>query len=424
MLDLKQLQSDMQALDKGDEASRRQAIHALKHHGEQDWAAAPVNVVNSLVRSLQNQLRSGVKQLSVRQEVAVVLGNLGPRSETAIPQILEMMQEGVPDAICETAVIALGKIGKEAKAGVDQLINLLASRRPSLVIQAVRALGEIGCADQRVKTALGNLWLSAPQSQKSQVQVAIALCKLKIDARDLARYLTATLMTNQDSALRKAAIEGLAYCNKNEVDVVPALLAAAVHDKDETVRVVAEGGLKQLGLTHEKAIQLCAKQLMVSAFAEAALRHSGQPAVPALTDALESDESTIREKAARILGGFGELAVAAVPALTGLLRDKDLNVRLAVAKGLWHITKNADVIIPVLADLLDNKWTSAFEAGESRRRFIQTVMESLGRIGPPAKAAIPALKNQTKDKNRLISECATAALKEIAPVVVTKVGSR
>lgn len=135
-------------------------------------------------------------------------------------------------------------------------------------------------------------------------------------------------------------------------------------------------------------------------------------------------ESTTREKAARILGSFGELAIESVPALTSTLHDKDLNVRLAAAKGLWNVGKKADSVIPVLADLLEDKWAAAFEPGESRRRFLQSVIESLGRIGPPAKAAIPALTHKTKDKNRLISESALNAIKEIAPPVVNKAGSR
>ena len=71
-----------------------------------------------------------------------------------------------------------------------------------------------------------------------------------------------------------------------------------------------------------------------------------------------------------------------------MLKDKDLNVRLAGAKAFWHVTKNADVAIPVLVDLLDEERLAAFEEGEAQRRFVQSVIESLGRIGPPAKAAV------------------------------------
>src|SRR5438552_7949968 len=47
---------------------------------------------------------------------------------------------------------------------------------------------------------------------------------------------TTLFRSNQDSALRQSAAEALAWCDKNAVDVVPALLTAALHDKDEKVR--------------------------------------------------------------------------------------------------------------------------------------------------------------------------------------------
>jgi len=144
-----------------------------------------------------------------------------------------------------------------------------------------------------------------------------------------------------------------------------------------------------------------------------------------LIEALATPDSSTREKAARILGSIGEPAATALPALAGLLKDKDVAVRLAVAKAHWIIGKNADVVVPVLADLLEEKWAGTFEAGEPRRRYLQAVIESIGRIGAPAKAAIPALTVKTKDPMRLISESAQNALKEIgAPAAPVKAVAR
>jgi HEAT repeat protein len=424
MLDIGQLQDNVKVLDKGDEAARRQTIHSLKQHEDKEWETAPPKVIQSLVTVLKKQLSNGTKQPAIRQEVATILGKMGPRSEPAIPQLVELLEEGTPDAICEAAATALGKIGKEARVAVDPLIGLLANRRPSIALHAIRALGDIGCADQRVKNALINLWLAPGQTQKSQIELAIALCKLKINAPGLQKYLAATLVSHPDSALRKLAAEALSRCDKDEADVVPALLTSALHDKDESVRLKADTSLQALRLSRDKAILLCAKQLMESTYAEAALRNSGQPAVPALVEALGSSEPMAREKACRILGSFGELAVDAVQALKPILRDKNTGVRLAAAKAYWHITKNVAVAIPVFVDLLGEKSASAYDDAETRRRFIQSVIESLGRIGPPAQGAVSALTAKTKDKNRLISESALTALKEIAPAVAVKVAAR
>jgi|GEM_PF-2407521 len=424
MLDTGQLHQSLRALDKGDDTSRRQAIHSLKEYQENEWATVPIEVIQALVRALLPQLRGEMKQTAARQEVVIILGNMGSRAELAIPHLIELLKEDKPDGIREAAATALGKMGREARAAVDQLLHVLSGCRATLAVQVVRALGDIGCADQRVRSALVNLWLSPNQSQTFQIQTAIALCKLKIDAGDLLSVLTKSLAGHQDSFLRKSAAEALAWCGRNEVDVVPALLTAALNDKDEKVRQTAEAGLAQLRLSREKAMQLCAKQLKDAAYAETALRHGGPLAVPALIEALGAPEPQVREKAARTLGSIGELAVKAVPALATALHDKKRDVRLAAAKGLWNVTKNAEVVVPVLVDLLGKKGAGVSDGGESRRRFLQTVIEALRRIGPPAKGAVAALVDLTKDKNRHVSESACGALKEIAPTLAIKVGAR
>jgi HEAT repeat protein len=428
MLDHGQLHKLIQALNSGTEPARRDAIHALKLHEAEEWAAVPLEIIRPLVTALRHQLpksqEGGAKPPLFRQEVATTLGNIGPRAEPALPQLMELLADGIPDGIREASAIALGKIGKESRVAIDPLIHVLQSNcRISLADKVARALGDIGCADQRVRTALVNLWLIPVHSQSNQVQVAIALCKLKIDARGLLKSLTGTLVANRDTSLRKSAAEALAWCSKNDIDVVPAL-TAGLHDDDEEVRRLAGVGLAQMRLTEEKAVYLCAAQLKESVHAEAALRKSGKLAVPALIEALESKEPEAREKAARTLGAIGELAVDAAPALAEVLEDKHLPVRLAAAKGLWNISKNADAVVPVLAELLSTKRFPEPNTPDSRRMFTQSVVEALCRIGPPAKAAVSALTQKTKDENRLIRESALRALREIAPGVASKVAAR
>jgi HEAT repeat protein len=146
-----------------------------------------------------------------------------------------------------------------------------------------------------------------------------------------------------------------------------------------------------------------------------------------LISALAASEIAIRLKAARILGSLGEEAAAAAPALTAAVQDKDLDVRLAAAKGLWNVTKTADVVVPAFVDLLEQARVGGLMAGEVRRRYLQTVMEALSRIGPPATAAtaaVPALTAVTKESDRNLRESALSALQAVAPAVATKIGLR
>lgn len=420
MLEIRQLQKHILALEDVDETSKREALQSLRDHNEQEWATVPDPVIHALVKSLKDQLVSAMKQPMVQKEIALILGNVGPRSKTALPQLIELLHQGVPDHVREVAVTAIGRIGDESKLSVGPLVQLLSIARPALSIQTIRALGNLGCADERVRSALLDLWLSPLQHQNGKAQVAIALCKLHIPSQNVIGTLTKTLVTSQETSLRRAAAEALGWCSKSDAEVVPALLTASLSDKNEEIRQMAQAGLDRMGLSHEKAAQLCSRQLGTSIYAEVALRKSGQVAVAYLIKALGSEDPAIQLKAAHILGSIGEEAAGAASALASALHDGPLDVRLAAAQGLWNITKTADLVVPALVDLLEVKEIADLEADETRRMFVQTIMEALSRIGPPAKAAVSAITAWAKDKNRHIREAAITALQSIAPTVASR----
>src|SRR5439155_12608197 len=114
MLHVDQVHKHILTLDKGDDASQRQAIPSLRGIEQQDWGTAPHALMSSLVVSLQQLLRSGTKPPLVHKEIAIILGNMGTRSKFAVPQLIELLQEGIPDTVREAAALALGRLGKEA----------------------------------------------------------------------------------------------------------------------------------------------------------------------------------------------------------------------------------------------------------------------------------------------------------------------
>jgi HEAT repeat protein len=421
MPELAKIQRTIQALAKSDDALRREAIQFLKELDEHEWSAVPRKVVPTLVESLQQLLVTEKKLPPLRHDILAVLGKIGPLAAPAIPQLIELLADGNADGIREAAAAALGRMGRDARAALDPLIEILPRCRPTLAVQVIRSIAAIDCEDERTRTALTDLWYSPALPQNTQVQVAIALCQLGLDFGGVVKFLIGTATGNPEAPMRRATVAALACCNRNETDVVPALMRAAAIDKDEEVRRCADASLTSLRLTRAKAAQICAKQLAVSAHAESALKHGGEAAVPALIEALATHDVAIREKAARILGCLGEVGRPAIPALTHALRDKDLTLRLAAAKSLWNITQDAALVTPVLVSLLGETWPAGPDADESRRRYLQTVMEALWRIGPPAEAAVPALLAKCKDKNRLISESAQSALRVIAPAAANKV---
>jgi HEAT repeat protein len=413
MPDLAQLRKCVTELENGNDNSRKQSLSTLRQLTAQEWAEVPGDLMQQLIKALVSELRAESKQQLVQKEIATILGHIGARSKPALPQLIKLLEDNVPYQVREAAVTALGRIGKPAQTALECLLPLVDHARPALSIQVVRAIGNIGCGDQRVRSSLLGLWSSPTYTEAGKAQVAIALCKLQIDAKDLVGTLTKNLMSHQDAMNRGAAAEALAGCNKNALDVVPALLAASTSDTNDEVRQVAQKGLDQMGLTPEKAVHICAKQLRDGCHAETALRKSGAVAIPALIEALESGDAGVQVKASRTLGCLGALAAAAVPALKALLNVKDREVRLAAAKGLWNVTNDAEIVVPTLVSLLDQSWAAAADSSEVRRMFLQTVMEALRRIGPPAKAAKPALLRKTTDKCRHISESARNSLSRI-----------
>jgi HEAT repeat protein len=307
---------------------------------------------------------------------------------------------------------------------VDGLIAVLQTDcRATLAARAAVALADIGRTDEKVRTALVNLWNLPLRDDKSRLQLAIALCRLHFDAPGLVPTLTGVLVAAKNAGLRKTAAEALGWRSTNEPDVVPAL-TAALHDDDEDVRKEADASLTRLGLTQDKAVKLCGKRLKDSPHAETALRKSGAAAVPALVDALRADTPLEREKAARTLGALGEVAAAAAPALRRALADDEKVVRQAVAKALWAVAKDADAAVPVLVELLKNKRGTPPEGEDAKRQFVQTTIEALCRIGPPAKAALAPLNKLANDDNRLIRESAQRAVKVIEAAAVPAPAAR
>src|SRR6516162_6059184 len=131
MLDFDKIHHDIRALQNGKDSSRRYALQSLKQLDEKTWAAAPRKVIHSLLDALQRHLQNGAKQTLFRHEVVTILGNLGPRSEPALPQLIDMLRDDIADGIRDAAAIALGKMGRKARIAVDPLINVLANCRTS-----------------------------------------------------------------------------------------------------------------------------------------------------------------------------------------------------------------------------------------------------------------------------------------------------
>src|SRR4051812_24486054 len=123
MLESTNLQRHIRALGNGDAAAHQHALQALRGIDDQELAAAPSGVIDSLVASLRQQLLDDAAP--IRRQVVAVLDKLGPRAAPAVPQLIELLRGGHPEGTREAAAAALGRIGQEAKAAIGPLIELL-----------------------------------------------------------------------------------------------------------------------------------------------------------------------------------------------------------------------------------------------------------------------------------------------------------
>jgi HEAT repeat protein len=133
------------------------------------------------------------------------------------------------------------------------------------------------------------------------------------------------------------------------------------------------------------------------------------PAVPVLLDALRCDDTETRIQAARALGEIGPAARDALPALREAEHEQ-------IERNSSQVRRNAESAIkkieggPGAVEVLLGQLQSPNIADE---RVLAA--QALARIGPDARAAVPALKRALESKDPEVREEAAKALSRIDP---------
>jgi HEAT repeat protein len=130
--------------------------------------------------------------------------------------------------------------------------------------------------------------------------------------------------------------------------------------------------------------------------ARKALSEIGPAAVPALEDAIREDsDPRVRASSVATLRMMGPDAIKAAPALRQALHDEHATVRLAAAEALSGMSGQPDeALVTVLLQLMDGAEDPALWNGSTLRHG---AIRCLGRIGPAAKTAAPALRLALED---------------------------
>jgi HEAT repeat protein len=244
----------------------------------------------------------------------------------------------------------------------------------------------------------------------TQGDAAFELGKLGPRAKEAVPALIEALDPKNEDDLRKDVVRALgeiAPSDKRVIGRLAALLSELGRHPDPTDRVggflfeevtnaLAKAGPPAIPTLIEKLAiredQFGEDELGTSGAAAQALGRIGLPALPALLDAIK--DRSRRVGAVIALGYLGtQCASACVPALLRHVKDPDVNVRFSVYMALGKIGPAASEAVPALIAALDYERSfDPMRISQGALTQQMVVIETLGQIGPKARAALPRLE--------------------------------
>jgi len=220
------------------------------------------------------------------------------------------------------------------------------------------------------------------------------------------------MLNSQDPGKKGEAIMAVGMIGRQAQEAEPALIEA-LKDQDKDVRWLAA---QQLGSIDpgEGAVQpLCDvlknKQEEVRVRASAAyslgrIRADVRTAVPALSEALNSEDSLLGVNAAgSLIKIYPSLNEKSLKALLNGLKDNRSYVRNSAIRALGQMGQDAKEAVPELARALNDE--------DKMCRL--AAAQALERMGKEARAAVPALFEALKDEDERLRKAARSALDKI-----------
>jgi len=364
-------------------------VNEIAEEAGQENGWSPVQITN-FAHYLANDACPGWGGLFDGSRISRYVADLGNKKSSDIPI---------------NAAKALGEFGPAAQKAVPALIKTLLHPDQFVRASAAAALGQIGPAAKDAVPALTQT-LSTDDNNIVRSTVLEALEKIGVLTTELiVKKYIADLRLDYDTEVRARAAQALSKIGPEAKQAFPSL-TAAMDDSNGEVRAKAAAALIEID---------------EPAAAEALKKGAAQREERAITDAIyklqNSRTDHVRGKAAKFLGETGPAAKDAVPALIKALDDwgyyvrhdsesmlDSIHVRDLAAQAIAQIGESA---IPSLIETL-----TVYGNSESLRA---NAAQLLGRIGPPAKEAVPALIKALSSENSGIQASASAALGEIGP---------
>jgi HEAT repeat protein len=390
-------------------------------------AAPPALPVSVLPRDLPPEHEALLRALAdsspeVRGRAADALTRDGAR---AVPALVEAMVHHEAH-VRRAAILALGDIGPEAAPALTELVRAAVDcdegvrRAASQVLARVDPSWAVAPATRRALPAV----IDGLRSELPWVSRAAEALLLRV-GRPAVPALLEVLADWEAEGHRRTALRLLSQLGPSAAEAAPAL-ADVLGSSDPEFRLAAAEALARLGA-------------------------GAAPALPALIRSLSDWSPPVRRSAAKALAAAGPGAGYAIPWLLGLLADWDDPAREAAAAALVAIGAAA---VPLLAVVLEERdlgrtaerpryreevdrlwrrledegcWSApdtswhdpVWAAREGLRERTEAVhlaaATALGRIGPAAAPAVPALSAALSDESYVVRLAVVRAVGEIGP---------
>ncbi len=399
-------------------SSRPQAAIAAELTGRPDFLTFAAEVLRR-----DPKVSDSPTLVENRRKVAVLLARKGPAAVSAVPRLVDALED--EEDVRREATACLAAIGPAAASAIPTLLEELHFQNP----RAAEALARIAPASAEVQEAILKAVLDPAKTSDFRSESLMALRWMTVRTASLLSALDG-LAKDPDERMRSNALflqgtvqPGLSlpkppWDGKTTNDIpallaeIRAKLAREERDRDNSL-LIALNTLDKVGRNSDEALDLYLEILEKRSVRylnniATAIGHQGPHGargVPQLIRLTSDDERGFANNAILALGEIGPAAAAARPRLRELLDDPDPDFRWKAANSLRQIDPSElDRCLPfLLAPFVDS----------TQRPSLSGQFDVLGQIGLKANLAVPRLLKLLDEPEWKVP--ASAALARIDP---------
>jgi HEAT repeat protein len=352
------------------------------------------------------------KQEEIADALAAIR-HFGPKAGAAVPGLLHLTEQ--TDRLCHAALRTIEELGPAARPALPRVIKLLGYPEELIAQQAQFTLRRLErVAGEAIPDLLKALEPNARYSKGFVRMLPETLHAIAPGDPRVQQALTGAL-AHHDLGVQIEA--GRVLLRRDQCcKALLRRLKEGVTAEETTVRLIALEGAKEMA-TQAKPIlpRVCVARwdpsLDVRCECIAAIQaidRNAPETIETLLRALDDPEWLVRSRAATALSNVSDpdSAKRRTERLLLRLKDEDKFVRVSACCALWKMDRqNLPEVLSVLIAALQCK-----DCPETR----SYACKACGAIGPPAKAAVPALERlRDDDEWGDVRSAATAALRQI-----------